>query len=144
MTACDELVPARVERAMRLTESLIGSLDDGALQLDIPGLPSNAIADQVWCIVGARESYLAAARHGAWQGFGCTLDRETARSQERVLAALRATRAAWGALLAADGVSSFCLAVLEHEVLHHGQLIRYAYANGFAFPDDFARRYALS
>jgi hypothetical protein len=34
--------------------------------------------------------------------------------------------------------------LLEHEVQHHGQFVRYFYANGLAFPDRFASRYALA
>ena len=31
----------------------------------------------------------------------------------------------------------------QHEVQHHGQLIRYFYANDLAFPAGFAQRYNL-
>jgi spore coat protein CotF len=35
------------------------------------------------------------------------------------------------------------LDLIEHEAQHHGQLIRYFYANGMTFPEAFAKRYAL-
>ncbi|MNC98790.1 hypothetical protein D3C83_168600 [compost metagenome] len=33
--------------------------------------------------------------------------------------------------------------LMEHEAQHHGQLIRYFYANDIPFPATFAARYAL-
>ena len=33
--------------------------------------------------------------------------------------------------------------LLEHEVQHHGQLIRYVYANGLSFPASWSERYTV-
>ncbi|MCA9728024.1 MAG: hypothetical protein KC729_10105, partial [Candidatus Eisenbacteria bacterium] len=54
----------RLERAFHLTHDLVSHLDEAALRLDLPDLPSNRLADQLWCIVGARESYAKAIRAG--------------------------------------------------------------------------------
>lgn len=35
------------------------------------------------------------------------------------------------------------ITLLEHEAQHHGQLIRYFYANGISLSPEFAKRYAL-
>ena len=55
-------VRERLLRAMRLTESLVRHLGEDALALSLGDLPANAIGDQLWCVVGARESYLRALR----------------------------------------------------------------------------------
>jgi len=33
--------------------------------------------------------------------------------------------------------------LLEHEVQHHGQIIRYVYANALTFPESWSRRYTV-
>src|SRR5262245_26252212 len=109
-------------------------LDEASLQLDLPGLKSNRIAGQLWCIVGARESYVRAIRQGAWKGFSCSL--KTPRIKADVLAALEESQRS---LLELDfvGLTDAQLEppfdLLERELQHHGQLIRYVYANGLTF-----------
>ncbi|MCO5170851.1 MAG: hypothetical protein M9894_31365 [Planctomycetes bacterium] len=139
---------ARLERALLLTEALAAAVDDPTLARDIAGAPSNRIGDQFWCLVGGRESYARAIAAGAWSGFSCSLGAAEARRAEAVRSALaRAREAALEAAsrhdLAGDR-AGLAFDLLEHEAQHHGQLIRYFYANGVAFPPEFARRYALS
>lgn len=135
---------ARLARAFDLTSDLVAHLDAAALGLDLPGLPSNRIAGQLWCIVGARESYLRAIAAGSWQGFACSLT--TPRAQPAVLAALESTRRhldaiAFGALT--DPQVGLAFDLLEHEVQHHGQLIRFIYGNGLSFPASWHARYTV-
>lgn len=135
---------ARLDRSFELTHDLVAHLDESALGLELPNLPSNRVAGQVWCIVGARESYTKAIEAGAWSGFSCTL--EAPRSKRSVLAALEATRLRlagvdFSALTEAQIDLAFGL--LEHEVQHHGQLIRFVYANGLTFPKSWSVRYTV-
>ncbi len=87
----NDILKTRLDRAFTLTRDLVAHLDEGALGLDLPNLPSNRIAGQLWCIVGARESYLRAIEAGGWQGFTCSLS--APRVKGSVLAALEATQA---------------------------------------------------
>jgi hypothetical protein len=64
---------ARLQQAFQLTHDLVAHLDEVALGLDLPGLPSNQISGQLWCMVGARESYTKAIEAAGWQGFACSL-----------------------------------------------------------------------
>jgi hypothetical protein len=59
---------AKLDRAFSLTHDLILHLDEMSLSLDLPGLPSNRVAGQLWCIIGARESYTKAIEAGSWKG----------------------------------------------------------------------------
>ncbi len=131
-------------RSFRLTHDLFTHLDEASLSLDLPNLPSNRIADQLWCIVGARESYTKAIEAGGWQGFSCSL--KTPRAKEAVLAALEATQERLGEIDFA-GLSEtqvdLAFELLEHEVQHHGQLIRFVYANGLTFPVSWNERYTV-
>lgn len=139
-----DILKARLDRAFTLTRDLVAHLDEGALGLDLPNLPSNRMAGQLWCVVGARESYLRAIEAGGWQGFSCSLS--VPRAKGAVLAALEATQARL-AMLDFAGLSAGQLALafdlLEHEIQHHGQLIRFIYANGLTFPDSWNKRYTV-
>lgn len=138
----------RLSRSLLLTDALANAVDDTLLACHLGDAPSNSIGDQFWCIVGARESYARAIAASGWQGFSCSLGTAESEQASAVRAALERSR---GTVL--DTVSqsdmtddrvALILTLLEHEAQHHGQLIRYFYANGIAFPAEFARWYALS
>jgi len=140
----NQKLKAQLDRSFELTNDLVAHLNESALDLDLPNLPSNRIAGQVWCIVGARESYTKAIEAGAWSGFSCTLD--TPRIKQSVLAALEATRfrlAGVDFTGLADAQLDLGFGLLEHEVQHHGQLIRFVYANGLTFPESWNKRYTV-
>ena len=142
--AMNQILKAHLHRAFELTRDLVAHLDEACLGLALPGLPSNRIAGQVWCVVGARESYLAAIRAGGWKGFSCSL--ETPRVKRSVLAALEATQKSLGEIdfgELTDAQLELALGLLEHEVQHHGQLIRFVYANGLTFPASWNQRYTV-
>ena len=135
---------ARLAKAFALTHDLVAHLDGAALGLDLPGLPSNRIGGQLWCIVGARESYLRAIALGNWQGFNCSLG--SPQNEQSVIEALEATSNAPYQLDAAGLTHAqlgFAFDLLEHEVQHHGQLIRFVYANRLTFPASWKERYTV-
>jgi hypothetical protein len=136
---------ARLDQAFGLTHDLINHLDDASIELDLPNLPSNTMASQLWCVVGARESYLRAIAEGEWRGFSCRLTPPMTRIS--ILAALRSTH---DELASLDGGGDLTatqlelgLALLEHEVQHHGQLIRFVYGNALTFPESWHDRYTV-
>lgn len=139
------IISERLAKALELTDSLAAELASPALTAHNGSSRSNTIGQQFWCIVGARESYTRAFDAGQWQGFACSLN--TPHEPEAVRGALAETRAELTARLAEpsnDRERETVLAeLLEHEVQHHGQLIRYFYANELPFPPAFAARYAL-
>jgi hypothetical protein len=139
---------------LRRFVAVLGLTDQLALPLDGAGLSarngsarSNTIGSQLWCVVGARQRYARAIELGGWAGFSCSLDEphspdavrsSLASSQRRLLDLVE------GLDHCTEAQEDNILNLLEHEVQHHGQLIRYFYANDFAFPAAFASRYALS
>ncbi len=138
------MLKARLERAFALTADLVAHLDAAALGADVPNVPSNRISGQLWCIVGARESYTRAIEAGGWQGFACSL--RTPGEKEPVLAALQASaerlmQVDFESL--ADAQVGLAFDLLEHEIQHHGQLIRFVYANRLTFPESWNRRYTV-
>lgn len=140
----NQQLKAKLDRSFKLTHDLVVHLDEASLGLDLPNLPSNRISSQLWCIVGARESYTQAIETGGWQGFVCSLTAPQVKPS--VLAALEATHKRLGEIAfetLTDVQIEFAFGLLEHEVQHHGQLIRYVYGNGLTFPDSWNKRYTV-
>jgi hypothetical protein len=134
----------KLDRSFRLTHDLVAHLDEASLNLDLPNLPSNKIAGQLWCIVGARESYINAIKSGGWKGFSCSLT--TPRVKQSVLAVLEATHKQMneiGFMELTENQVDLAFDLLEHELQHHGQLIRFVYGNGLTFPESWNKRYTV-
>ena len=134
------------ERSFRMYRDLLGVLDARTLTSRLPGVPSNSIGAQLWCVVGARESYARAIEAGAWAGFTCSLDEPG--DPERVAAALESSAAMVASVLRSeerlnDVQERFVLDLLEHEAQHHGQLIRFLYGLRLPIPASWKDRYAL-
>lgn len=109
-------------------------------------MPSNTIGAQLWCVVGARESYSRAIKAGEWSGFTCSL--VDPGSKTEVQAALGRSEADVSEALAdvalrTDAASGLILDLLEHEAAHQGQLIRYLYGLKLPIPPSWKERYAL-
>lgn len=139
-----EYLKSRLDRAFQLTHDLVAHLEEPALGVDLRDLPSNRIAGQLWCVVGARESYINAIEKGGWQGFSCSL--KTPRVKESVLSVLEATHQHLNQLdltNLSDAQTSLAFDLLEHEIQHHGQLIRFVYGNKLTFPASWNKRYTV-
>jgi len=133
-----------LRRAFRLTHDLVNHLDEQSLALDLPGLPSNRFAGQFWCIVGARESMIKGIEMGGWQGFSCSLT--SPREKQSVQTALEETLnrlEAIGFSELSEKQLTLAFELLEHEVQHHGQLIRFVYGNNLTFPESWHERYTV-
>lgn len=138
------ILKTKLDRSFKLTHDLVLHLDEESLELDLPNLPSNRISGQLWCIVGARESYIKAIETGGWKGFSCSL--AAPHVKQSVLVALEATYKHLGEIdfsELTDGQIDLAFALLEHEVQHHGQLIRFVYGNKLTFPDSWNKRYTV-
>jgi hypothetical protein len=139
-----ENLKENLKRALTLTHELVAHLEEESLTLDLPNLPSNQISGQLWCIVGARESYFKAIEEGGWKGFSCSLTSPIVK--QSVLEALETT---FHRLNEIDFENlseiqiKLAFDLLEHEVQHHGQLIRYVYANRLSFPESWHKRYTV-
>lgn len=139
-----DILKARLKKAFKLTRDLFSHLEEAALSMKIPNLPSNEIAGQVWCVIGARESYFRAIKAGVWQGFACSLN--APRVKESVMNALNASEEQFDQIDFSSldpARAELAFALLEHEIQHHGQLIRYVYANRLGFPESWNRRYTV-
>jgi len=140
-----KILTTRLDRAFSLTYDLIQNIASEDLSLKLSDLPSNTIGEQLWCIIGARESYTNAIINGSWMGFKCSLKDETSR--DLVLEGLKKSAEDCMHYLEAceltESQMTFLLDLLEHEIQHHGQLIRYFYGNRLPFPKSWHERYTV-
>ena len=146
--AIADVIRERLRESVALYDDLVSELPEASLAATLPGLPSNAVGEQLWCVVGARESFARAIGAGEWSGFSCSLTAAETPEKDAVLAAL--SRSADGVLAAIgdldphdDDRCRFALQLLEHEAAHHGQLIRYLYGLELPIPARWKTRYAL-
>ena len=142
-----EQLTKRFERTNSLFLDAVEAFGREHLDSKLGDLPSNAVGAQYWCVVGARESYLRAAKSGEWRGFTCRLAPGT-RDPETIASALRASHDEVSAFLVdapelSEVEENWMLDLLEHEVQHHGQLIRYLYGLRVEPPQSWIDRYAL-
>lgn len=140
-TVCDSF-----QRSFHLYADLAESIHESDLAKKLPHLPSNSIGLQLWCVVGARESFSKAIEANQWQGFTCSL--ATVEMKESVIAALqRSAEAVSNVLQTIDAFTEvqnrLIVDLLEHEASHHGQLIRYIYGLNLTIPDSWKSKYAL-
>lgn len=144
----NDLLRRRFARANVLYVDLVDAVDGDLLASRLPGLPSDTVGHQLWCVLGARQSYPRAARAGAWQGFTSPVTGEQTMDAAALRAAFVQTASAVDAWLAevepGDEASlTYALALLEHETQHHGQLIRFLYGLGIDRPQSWQQQYAL-
>ena len=124
-----ELLVERIRSRFDAYNEIIASSDDEALiaTLDVP--KHKNLAEHLWCVVGARESYARALAAGEWVGFDCSLQafghtdfaRKLEESATSVLSVIDAVNE-WD-----DVRTELLLTLNEHEVMHEGQIIRHLF-----------------
>jgi len=144
----NQLLRRRLELANTLYLDFVDTVTSENLGSHLADLPSDTVGHQLWCVLGARESFPRAARAGDWQGFTSPVTKEQTTDVASLRAAFVQTAAdvdEWVMGIAADDDDSlrYVLALLEHETQHQGQLIRYLYGLGIERPQSWQRQYAL-
>lgn len=134
-------------RSFTLYRDFVNVMDETTLASRLPHLPSNTVGLQLWCVVGARESYARALKAGQWTGFACSLTDvhgkgPVAEALDRSAEIL--TEALSAAAQFTDVQNRLMVDLLEHEAAHQGQLIRYLYALRMPIPPSWKERFALA
>lgn len=125
-----ELIVKRLLSRFEAYKDLAETIDDVLLNRKIDVPKHKSLAEHLWCIVGARESYARAIERGSWAGFSCSMEAFSATDFREKLAesgsalelAIRNV-ADWS-----EARSVLLLTLAEHEVMHEGQIIRHMYA----------------
>ena len=125
----DQIV-VRLLRRFDAYDELAAAVDDALLNQKVDVPRHKSLAEHLWCVVGARESYARALEQGSWAGFSCSMESFGAADFVEKLEASRvAVEQAIKNVSDWDDERSALLATLaEHEVMHEGQIIRHMYA----------------
>lgn len=106
-------------------------------KIDVP--KHKSLAEHLWCVVGARESYARAIEQGSWAGFGCSMQafgaadfREKLKTSSSAVELAIRTVSDWN-----DERSDLLATLAEHEVMHEGQIIRHIYALERELPESW-------
>lgn len=139
----------RFDRTNRLYIDLVDSLSSKQLDSKLPGIRSNSVGSQLWCVASARHSTADSIPLGQWQGFRSAMTAAESTDPEAVLRILNATHDEVARMFDAfpelsDPQLELLLGLLEHESFHHGQLVRYLYALDITRPPTWQRRYSLT
>ena len=139
-----DVLQQRVLLAMKLTNDFYHHINEICLNMKISNVPSNTIGEQAYCLIGARESYLKALQIGEWAGFDCSLN--ATYDKNLIISKLEETYIKLEEFFQEDNLEEnihLLIDLLEHEVQHHGQLIRYTYANKMDFSKSWSVRYTV-
>jgi hypothetical protein len=141
------LIDTRLDAVFGLYDELAAALDGNQLRQSLP-VPSNPIGLQLWCVVGARETWARAMTTGTWGPFGCSLASfEDTLDPGLVAGALATSASAFRAAALASPADEtridFRLGLLEHESQHLGQILRYLLGLGIEPPPGWKERFAL-
>lgn len=136
----------RLELSNQLYMDLVAHIPESLLASKLADLPSNTIGQQLWCVIGARNSYLNAAKAGEWKGFSCPLASDKTGDSHAVRDALVSTGEDVKSFLNGSNdfletTIKFLFDLLEHEAQHHGQLARYLYGLKVGVPQSWKDRY---
>jgi hypothetical protein len=146
MAETADLLESHLDESFAMYDELIASLSSEQLQQKLP-VPSNEIGAQLWCVVGARESYGRAITSGAWSGFSCSLRAADVVRPEAVGQSLKssagAVRGASRSAPSDDARTDLKLQLLVHESQHQGQLLRYLLGLKIEVPPSWKKRFAL-
>ncbi len=138
----------RLKISFDLMSEVIEHIPESHLPSKLSDLPSNTIGQQLWCVVGARESYTRGIQKGQWDGFRCSLTKEDISKKKEISKALANSALAAQQMLSeiqslSPEQEKLAFELLEHEVLHQGQLIRYLYGLKLGIPAGLKARYHL-
>jgi hypothetical protein len=147
MDELTHLIDAHLDESFAMYDELVAGLSGDDLARKLP-VPSNIIGSQLWCVVGARESWARAIEKGSWDGFSCSItSRDDVISPDAMRHALAssamAVRRASSAAPDDPQRTDLKLRLLVHESQHQGQLLRYLLGLKLPVPARWRERFAL-
>lgn len=127
-----ETVIQAIEARFVSFSKLLDGVPEELLEQQLPVEKSKSLTQHLWCIIGARESYTRALEKGGWDGFACSLSsydkpsiQQTLESSAQAFAVAVRQIADWN-----KPREELLVALLEHETMHEGQIIRHLYGLG--------------
>ena len=132
-----EVVIQRLTSRLEAYSDLLAGMGQVDIEKKLDITKNKNLAEHLWCVIGARESYCQGLRSGSWNGFICSLNEFTvdafAAKLDQTAALVRSTVADvedW-----TQEREELLILLHEHEVMHEGQIIRQIYAMNKSLPD---------
>lgn len=144
-----EKVIQSIFESLDLYADLFDACDAKILSKVLGKKNSYTVGHHFWCVLGARESHLRALEKGEWDEFSCSVEYDEVSNKEKLDPALSRSTDALNKYLTrqdiewTDGRDQLLLDLLEHEVRHQGQLIRYGIYFGLEFPKSWTEKFYI-
>ena len=134
-----EKVIQKIKSRFTSYDDLAKDLHDDILAANIDAPKNKTLRDHLWCVIGARESFTTALKEGKWIGFSCSL---TKLDPPEIAEKLKSSAYSFDQIISeiddwTDERIDLLLSLLEHEVMHEGQIIRHMYALNQVLPDSW-------
>jgi uncharacterized damage-inducible protein DinB len=141
------MVKEKVVSTIKLLDQITGVLEPEMYAQRLGSLRSNSIGEQLWCLAGARESYLAAISNDTDFKWTCSFSSDANSKPDIDLYLLERSKEFLSFLEKEGELSnnqlSLLLDFLAHEYQHQGQLIRYLYGNKLPLPEGWRKLWHL-
>lgn len=154
MTELSQIYYDQWQNLRNLTYDYLDMLKVDQLNLVLPFPESRPIGHQFWCMLGAQESYLKVLQTGQWQGFACSLDqvddvspvviKNRMKEADQALLQIIEQTDLHGILKNGKRRHEVVQRIIEHEILHHGQLINLMFCHHLPIPTAWADEWALA
>ncbi len=137
-----------IRESLRLYNDLLNVCDTKTLSQVLGKPESYALGHHFWCVIGARESHVRSLQKGTWDEVACSLEYDDALDKEKLLGSLVASETLIKTYLNeetewTDEREQLLLDLLEHEVRHQGQLIRYGIYFDITFPESWKKKFYI-
>lgn len=147
MERLEQTLEAHLDESFAMYEELIASLTSDDLRQKLP-VPSNVLGAQLWCVIGARESWARAIETGSWVGFSCSITSpadmvKPEAMRQALVDSAEAVREASRTAPHDEGRTDLKLRLLVHESQHQGQILRYLLGLKIEVPPSWKKRFAL-
>jgi hypothetical protein len=137
--ALRETLVRNLEAHFAAYAELVEQIDGDALKERLDAPKHKSLAEHLWCVIGARESYARALEAGEWSGFACSMqafgradfEQKLASSSAAVLETIRHIED-W-----TTERDELLVSLTEHEVMHEGQIIRHRYGLQRSLPGSW-------
>lgn len=126
---------------MGLSASFARACPQASLAQRLPGIRSSTIGQELACLVRARQALVGGSAPSACRGLAELSGLSTAEALPQLNGLDKSVRNAFGRAVADGADLDRFWRLYEHELLHHGALLRYWRALDLPVPEDIARRY---
>lgn len=126
------------ERFQSLYE-IVDTFDPTLLNTHLNVPSSKSVGEHMWCLIGARESYVTSLLAGEWSGFECSLS--STEHLGDILEKLKCSETLFEKAINdirewTPERDELLIYLLEHETTHEAQLIRHLYALEQSLPES--------